>query len=137
MRFRRKKNKPLTIDITPLIDVVFLLLIFFMISTTFLSTHELNVKLPGATTKSHSTLLKPLEVSISSSGEFFIAGQRVPRQALKNELIKAKQKTQQNALIIHADGNVRHKQVVFVMDRAKLAGIDKLSIATVFSAEKP
>ena len=131
MQFRKKRSKQLSLDITPLIDVIFLLLIFFMISTTFISYNEIKIKLPEAATRTDMEPVKPLEVTIARSGGIFIDNQRIPPEKLKETLNAARKKSRRSTLVIRADGRVPHKNVVRVMDIAKMAGIEKLSIATV------
>ena len=131
MRFRKKQPRHLHLDITPLVDVIFLLLIFFMISTTFISYSEIRVKLPKAVTKTEQETAKPLEVTITKSGRLFIDDRPIPAEKLQEAFQRAKGKSRQSTLVIRADGQALHKNVVFVMDTAKTAGIDKLSIATV------
>ncbi len=131
MNFRKKKSKQLNLDITPLIDVIFLLLIFFMISTTFISYNEIKIKLPVAVTKAEEDHINPLEVTITKNNRIFIKNKLIAGNQLKQALEKAKQESKQSTLVIRADGQVRHEYVVFIMDTAKLAGIDKLSIATI------
>ncbi len=131
MRFRKIRSKQLSLDITPLIDVIFLLLIFFMISTTFISYNEIKIKLPVAVTKATEDHIKPLEVTITKNNRIFINSKLIDSKQLRKALENAKMEQKQNKLVIRADGQVRHENIVFVMDTAKLAGIEKLSIATI------
>ncbi|NQU62884.1 MAG: biopolymer transporter ExbD [SAR324 cluster bacterium] len=130
MRFRKQKTIPLSIDITPLIDVIFILLIFLMISTTFISPTGIQIELPTTVSKPKPGKQKSLEISITAKHQFFFNGQPIKQELIQTTLIKAKQSTSQTNLTIRADGKVQHKVVVFVMDAAKLAGINKFSIAT-------
>ncbi|MFH2132464.1 MAG: biopolymer transporter ExbD [bacterium] len=130
MQFRKKKATPLSIDITPLIDVVFLLLIFFMISTTFINVTGIQIELPTTVSKPSPSKQKSLEITITAEQQFFFNGQPIKQHQLQQALIKAKESSGQTDLIIRADGRVQHKVVVFVMDTAKRAGVHKFSIAT-------
>lgn len=130
MQFRKKKKNGVTIDITPLIDVIFLLLIFFMISTTFINATGIQIDLPTTTSKPNPGKQNPLEVAITDKHQIYFSGKPVRRNQLKDILIKARKNSSQGSLVIRADGKAQHKIVVFVMDTAKRAGINKFSIAT-------
>jgi biopolymer transport protein ExbD len=130
MQFRKRKARSMLIDITPLIDVIFLLLIFFMISTTFITAPGIHVNLPTATSQPKPEKQKPLEITITEKNQFFLDGRAVGIPDLRDALATAPGKTEETALIIKADGKVHHQVVVEVMDAAKQAGIHKLSIAT-------
>lgn len=130
MNFKRRQYRRLSVDITPLIDVIFLLLIFFMISTTFITAPGIHVNLPTADGKSNPKTTDPIEVTITEKSEVFINGRSTKLDAVNGALANAKKATKNNTVIIKADGNVRHQLVVDVMDAAKQAGITKLSIAT-------
>lgn len=130
MQFKKRNNKRLSLDITPLIDVIFLLLIFFMISTTFPDSPGIGVNLPYAETTAPPKVQKTFSISITAKSEMYIGGVLVEEKNLKTTLIQTKKRLKQDLLIIRADGDVKHEFVVFVMDTAKKAGIRKLSIAT-------
>ncbi|MCP4750346.1 MAG: biopolymer transporter ExbD [Proteobacteria bacterium] len=130
MQFKKKQPKRLSIDITPLIDVIFLLLIFFMVSTTFITAPGIHVNLPTVSTKPKPTKQKSLEVSITSKNQIFLNGKSIKKHRLQKALARSKKETGRSTLIIRADGKVQHQLVVFVMDAAKQTGIGKLSIAT-------
>ncbi len=130
MQFRKKQSKQMTMDITPLIDVIFLLLIFFMVSTTFITAPGIHINLPTVSAKLQPEKKKSFEVSISEKNRFFFDGKSIKKRDLKKALIQAKKEGWTGSLIIRADGKVQHQQVVFVMDIAKQVNIHKLSIAT-------
>ncbi|MCP4295187.1 MAG: biopolymer transporter ExbD [Proteobacteria bacterium] len=130
MQFKKKINKRLGLDITPLIDVIFLLLIFFMISTTFPDSPGIKVNLPYAQTTTPPKVKKTFSISINAKNKMYIGGALIEKKNLKKVLSQTKNSLKQDTLIIRADGDVKHKFVVFVMDTAKKAGVRKLSIAT-------
>ncbi len=138
MQFRQKKGKQkgLTLDITPLIDVIFLLLIFFMISTTFISAPGIHVDLPVASSKPKTQKQQSLEVIITDRSQLFLGGRTIKKKQLKSALAYAKKKLKKDTLVIKADGKVQHQLVVFVMDAARQTGIQKLSIATKIKPKK-
>ncbi len=132
MQFKKRgQQRKLTLDMTPLIDVIFLLLIFFMISTTFISYNEIKIKLPEAATKTKQEKIVPLEITITRENKLYIGKKLITSEDLLSSLKQRIANTKQEVLIIRADGQVKHQVVVQVMDTAKQAGINKLSIATI------
>ncbi len=130
MRFKKKEIKRLSLDVTPLIDVIFLLLIFFMVSTTFITSPGIHVNLPQASIKSKTDKPKSLEIVVTDKNRIFLNGKKISKKTLAANLATAQKRTGFKKLIIRADGNVKHKEVVFIMDVAKRVGLHKLSIAT-------
>ncbi len=128
------KEESVEVNLTPLIDVVFLLLIFFMVSTTFDKHAKLKVTLPEASTKSAHQQVDPLVLSIDAKGNYFLNERQVVNQKLKT-LKQAIQKTMGDdkdmAIVLRADANTPHQFVVRAMDAASQLGLTQLSIATV------
>jgi biopolymer transport protein ExbD len=133
MNFRKRKREELDLNLTPLIDVVFLLLIFFMVSTTFQKDAELQINLPEASNEPTSIPDNVLEISISLSGAYFLNGKELTNnnpatlRAAINKMTGGKRDT---PLIIRADALTPHQAVVTAMDAAAQLGMLKLSIAT-------
>lgn len=130
MQFKKRENRRVNLDITPLIDVIFLLLIFFMVSTTFLDSSGIKINLPVAETKTPAQKEEALEVTISAKKKIYVNGKPTELKRLVKRLKTVKKRVKQDLLIIRADGKVPHQLVVSVMDAGKRAGIKKLSIAT-------
>ena len=128
------KEESVEVNLTPLIDVVFLLLIFFMVSTTFDRHAKLKVSLPESSAKATQQQVEPLVLSIDASGNYFINDRQVVNKTL-DTLKQALQKTvgddKDIALVLRADANTPHQSVVRAMDAASQLGLTKLSIATV------
>src|SRR5690554_7791625 len=82
MKFKRQHTDMVEVNLTPMLDVVFLLLIFFMVSTTFTKESHLTIDLPEATANSESTPTNTIEIVISSSGHYSINGQQLVNQQL-------------------------------------------------------
>jgi biopolymer transport protein ExbD len=121
----------LQIDLTSLIDVVFLLLIFFMVSTTFVQSDAMNVQLPKASaSKVTAQKDKQLTVDIDKDGLIFYEGKKTTKDQLRDSLLVIKNKTDNPILIVRADKATNHGTVVSVMDLARSSGIEKLAIAT-------
>ena len=132
MNFRKKDVTELELNLTPLIDVVFLLLIFFMVTTTFQKQSELQIKLPQASAKIEQTKT-PLEVVINEEGNFFINNKEIlfkDRITLMQTLARLTNGNTKQPLVIRADARTPHQAVVNVMDVAGKIGLVKISIAT-------
>lgn len=125
---RRKKRKSLPLDLVPLIDIVFLLLIFFMLTATFTIQSGIKVKLPKATTPGEE-IEKRLTIYLTAGNVLYLNQERVELNNLRAKLKSLAGGERRNALIIKADENARHGMVVKIMDMATAAGIDKLMIA--------
>lgn len=130
--FRRPKtgqDSP-KVDLTPMVDVVFLLLIFFMISTTFVQTPGIEVNLPESSLKISEKKPDEVQVFIDRTGSVFLDGQEVSPDELAEKLSARGDDNRQATFVLMADKAVRHGLVVGVMDAAKEAGFINLAIAT-------
>jgi len=132
------KEDSVEVNLTPLIDVVFLLLIFFMVSTTFDRHAKLKVALPEASTKATQQQSDPLVLSIDAKGNYFLNERQIVNQqlgTLKQAILKTLSEKNLNiedvSLVLRADANTPHQAVVRAMDAASQLGLTKLSIATV------
>lgn len=129
MKFKRVKLKEAGLDITPLIDVVFLLLIFFLLSSSFIMQPGIKVTLPEATTDDIKTK-KDVFVTITQDGSYFLNEEAISLAVLPDKLRVMVAREADQLLIVKADREVTHGRVVEVMNIAKRAGIDRLAIAT-------
>lgn len=134
MRLQNAQDEEPEINLTSLIDVVFLLLIFFMVSATFDRQALLRVELPEAETSEHESLPDRIELVVTETGDFFVgdnmlADQR--RATLRLALSRAFSDRPEAVLVIRADARAEHGLVVRAMDAASAEGITKLTIATV------
>ncbi|MBE9502934.1 MAG: biopolymer transporter ExbD [Proteobacteria bacterium] len=130
MQFKRSKKIVSPPDITPMIDVVFLLLIFFMLSTTFIVKPGIDVSLPKASAEQITKAKEELTVTISNNGDIYVKEKKVGLDELDKIFINAAVTSKESIVIINADEHVTHGRVVEIMDRAKGAGISKLAVAT-------
>jgi biopolymer transport protein ExbD len=131
MRFQTRQRDDVELDITPLIDVVFLLLIFFMLSTSLSVSPGIKVDLPKASAEQVKKKKLTLRVAIAVGGRIYLEGKKLSLEALKKEFAKiGKRKNSDALVVIEADRKVYHGLVVKVMDAAKVAGLNKLAIAT-------
>ena len=129
MRLRRREIKKARIEIIPMIDTIFFLLVFFMISTLSMARYSgLPVNLPKAATGQQAPS-ESAAVTIAPDGKIAIAKQVVPR-AQVGEILKARLlKTPDLLVLINADEKVEHGLVIEVMDAARQAGVTKMAIA--------
>ena len=121
------------VNLTPLIDIVFLLLIFFMVSTTFTKETRLELDLPKAE-KGEAAQSHPFEIVLDGNGRVLLAEQRFDldeRVKIMSALGELKQQYPDTPLVLVADANAAHQSVISIMDMAGKAGISQLSLATV------
>ncbi len=134
MQLRKVQKEQPEINLTSLIDVVFLLLIFFMISTTFEQSSALQINLPAASDDQNESPPQPVMLEIDARGNMALDDRRLPdneAETVHNALSEQLGSIQNSSLVISADENVAHKHVVTVMDMAGKLGITNLAIATV------
>ncbi|RLB03312.1 MAG: biopolymer transporter ExbD [Deltaproteobacteria bacterium] len=131
MRFIDRNDQGDTrIDLTPLVDTVFLLLIFFMLSSAFVITPGIKVELPKAAYERVFREKKEIRVSITRKNRIYVDRKRVNLKELEKIFRERAKKAPQTMVIIRADSRALHGKVVEVMDLAKSAGLSKLAIAT-------
>lgn len=134
---RRSLEDP-ELNLTPLIDVVFCLIIFFVVTTTFDDRSALNIELPTASPSEALPVGEPLQVQIDAEGRYFIAGNEVLRRdgaALREALEQIAGDDRERSVILRADARTPHQAVVTAMDALGAVGFTKLSIATVPESE--
>ncbi len=134
MRFPRGSQYEANVELTPLIDVVFLLLIFFMVSTTFIRETQLKINLPEASGELQEIEQNFIEVTIDRRGEDSINDRLLVNNSMRT-LINALQtlideRGPGQRLIITADAQATHQSVVRAMDAAGKVGLTRLSITT-------
>ncbi len=125
-RNHRRRRETL-VDLTPLIDIVFQLLIFFLLTATFQETPSFKVKLPKAKNTDVSKEPKAVVVTLGSDGVYGIDGKTVDTAELELRLCAAAQ-GESTGVSIKADAATPHRYVVEVMGLAKSCGLDKLNI---------
>jgi len=128
MRFSAKEDTNIEVNLTPLIDVVFLLLIFFMVSTTFIYSNSIDVNLPAAK-GDETSISENIRVVLTQSGVINIDGAAFDEKDVLTQLTEMKKNKPESTVIIEADKNVTHGRVVFVMDASRKAGFEKFAIA--------
>ncbi len=138
MKFKRESREELELNLTPLIDVVFLLLIFFMVSTTFQKESEISLQLPKASDTAEETNTDTIEVVINAAGRFYVNDQELVKsdaESVQAALQKVTNGNRDIPLTIRADAQTPHQAVVTAMDAAGQLGMLRMSIATSQSTE--
>jgi biopolymer transport protein ExbD/biopolymer transport protein TolR len=133
MAFLRKKREAPRVDLTSMVDVVFLLLIFFMISTTFVEAPGIDVKLPESSSQASKPEVREIKVYLSQTGEISIGQEKVTREELEKRLRAYGAEAKDMTFVLLADRDARHGEVVRLMDMAKLAQFKTLAIATEYA----
>jgi len=136
--FFRAKKQEISVNLTPLIDVVFLLLIFFMVSTSFTRETQIKLDLPKASIEPLESKVDSLEISIDKEGRYFVNGKGVVNtsiQTLKKAISILLQENPQASVIISADANTPYQSVVTAMDATSQLGITNLKMATQRNTE--
>lgn len=131
MGFRRPHTgEDPRIELTPMVDVVFLLLIFFMISTTFVETPGIEVNLPESSARQIEKEPEEFKVYVTREGDIFLGEKQVSFDQLKERLAEAGPQIMEKSFLLLADREAQHGRVVQIMDAARTAGITRLAIAT-------
>ena len=129
MRVPRQEQPKARIEIIPMIDVIFFLLVFFMVSTLSMTINRgLPVNLPTAAT-SQKDLQENLNLTLTQEGEMFLNKEPIVLQDLGPRVKAALAREPELTVIINADGDVRHHAVVEAMDELRIAGVARLAIA--------
>ena len=133
MNLSPQRSEEPDVNLTPMIDVVFLLLLFFMVSTSFIRESSLKVDLPEATGEAMVEQEKPVDIVIQADGQFLVNDEVVPvvtREILRNVLRAAAGDRMDPHIIISADANAEYQHIVTAMDTAQQLGYSKLTLAT-------
>jgi biopolymer transport protein ExbD len=133
MKFQRRRRGDNGINLTPLIDVVFLLLIFFMVTTTFTKETRLLIDLPEANGEVADSTPATLELVIAKDGSYAVNGQNLINRDIKTIMAALREASSGNTdlpLVITADAQATHQAVITAMDAAGRLGFSQLNIAT-------
>ena len=132
MKRHKRGEDETAIDISPLIDMVFILLIFFMVSTTFQKDMDLDINRPKASSASRSST-KAIRIFISSDGNTYMDGQPV-RPWMIQSRVKDRLETGSgdDPVLVITDENVPSRKLIEVVDQARLAGATDVGVATDF-----
>jgi len=136
LNLKPERREEIDLNLTPLIDVVFLLLIFFMVSTTFEKTSKLKIDLPEASAQATQQANKKIVIGIDVKGRYYINERQLVNtqlKTLKQALIKTAGNDKDMPIVLRADAKTPHQAVVRAMDAASQVGLTRLSISTLDS----
>jgi|TARA_B110000503_G_C7173585_1_gene425844 biopolymer transport protein ExbD len=140
VKFRRQRREETGVNLTPLIDVVFLLLIFFMVSTTFTRETQLSIDLPEAQGKPKESVEQEIEILVDEAGNYRVNGEALVdtrMRTLQAAIYKISAGDTTLPMTISADAQAAHQDVVQAMDAAGQMGFVHLSITTLQPASAP
>ncbi len=139
MNFRTGgKGNQVDVNLTPLIDVVFLLLIFFMVSTSFRGESEIEVNLPSASDETFEPKIGITEITIDKDNNIYVAGRKIDpatTEALRAAMKEATLDKEDPEIVVNADSEAQHQSVVRVMDAARQERLHKLTFSTKILGE--
>ncbi len=135
MNFRPPSNKDIDVNLTPLIDVVFLLLIFFMVSTTFVKESKIDLTLPEASANLKQETIDRIDVAVDRKGTVYVNEQALINSqttTIRKALADARRdlETDDPVVVISADSGATHQHVIDVMDAARQAGLFRVTFPT-------
>lgn len=142
MKFRRKVREPLELNLAPLIDVVFILLLFFVVTTTFTRETQMRVDLPEAVsgTPPEAHKVMPVEISVMADSQFAVNGQLLVKHDLQTLMAALQRESKGDSsvpVIISSDALAPYQAVITAMDAAGKLGFSRLQMATVEAQAAP
>ena len=129
MTFRTSK-KDIALDLTPLVDVIFQLILFFMVSTTFDESTNISIELPQSSSKMLMQDDRNFDIWIDKDGMYYIEEQVFDVNEVRKILEEQATKNPQTVLHVNADQETSHRHIVFLLDIATELGLEELSIGT-------
>lgn len=138
MNFRTRHQETPEINLIPFIDVLLVILIFLMLSTTYSKFTEMQLTLPVADTDTQRNYPQELTITISADGKFGINRSSLTGQSMQElvtALSEATTKNKNAVVIISADANAKHQSIISAMESARRAGLNHISFATQSTAQ--
>ena len=129
MRFKAKKQDVDTIDVSPLIDMVFILLIFFMVTTTFVKDMKLDINRPSASSASKSNS-KVIRVYIDNTAEVYIDNQPVKIWAIQSKLRGMLRGSADKSVLVITDSTIAVEKLIDVVDECRMSGAKDVAVST-------
>ncbi len=133
MKFRTRRRAPVEANLTPLIDIVFLLLIFFMVSTTFTHENQMRINLPEAEAEAAQSENRQINLMVLRDGAYSVNGKAVANrdiETLMEALSREAAGDLDQAVVISADSETTHQSVVRAMDAAGRLGLTQIRITS-------
>lgn len=128
MRLRKRNEEEAGIDMTPMLDIVFIMLIFFIVTTSFVKESGIEVSRPSAATATQQERANIL-IGISEGNEIWIEKRRVDLRSVRANIEKLHAENPEGAVVIQADQGAKTGTLIQVMDQVRLAGVSNVSIA--------
>lgn len=128
MRFRQKKEADQAVDISPLIDMVFILLIFFMVSTTFVKDMKLDIERPGASSATRASS-KVIKVYLDSQAQTYIDNQPIKVWAIQSKLRDMLRASTDKSVLVVTDETVPVEKLIEVVDQCRMSGAKDVAVA--------
>ncbi|CAM4349715.1 ExbD/TolR family protein [Vibrio astriarenae] len=127
-RYSNSSNEEAAIDMTPMLDIVFIMLIFFIVTTSFVKEAGIEVSRPSANT---AQVVKNgnIMVAIGAAGDVWVDKRRIEVDAVRANIERLRAESPEGAVVIQADTEANAGTVVKVMDQIKMAGVENISIA--------
>ena len=132
MKFRSRPHEEPEINLIPFIDVLLVVVIFLMLTTTYSKFTELQIKLPSADAQAQRDYPKEVIVAVSSDGRYVVNGAALSGRSVEElapVLAEAAKAGKETVLIIHADANAAHQSVITVMEAARRSGLSQITFA--------
>ncbi len=129
MKLRRRPEQKTDIDISPLIDMVFILLIFFMVSTTFVKDMKVDIERPAASTATNASS-KALRINIDSGSKIYIDGNPIRPWMVQSRVRDFVESTGNGSVLVVTDKGVPADRLIEVIDQCRLAGVPDVGVAT-------
>ena len=130
MNFPKRKAVKTDINLTPLIDIVFLLLIFFMLISNFVKEQSLDIELPQSSKTTQVDDDKTIIVSIDKSGQLYINGMKTTKSFLSTSLKGQLETSKTKEVYINGDKSTKLQDIIYIMDISKKSGAKSVSIKT-------
>lgn len=129
IRYRKRREEDNSIDISPLIDMVFILLIFFMVSATFVKDMDLEINRPQATSSTPSST-KAIRVYIDNSGDTYMDNEPVRVWMIQSKLRDMLRSSTESSVLVVTDESVPSRKLIEVVDQCRLAGAKDVGVVT-------
>jgi biopolymer transport protein ExbD len=136
MNLRNRRGTEVGIDLTPLVDVVFMLLLFFMVTTSFNVSTSLKLNLPTSHATAKEQEIKEVKIQIDAYDQLYVQDEKVSDDQLRERILNISKGDPNMRVVIQADANSRHKRLVLVLDTLRELGMGKVGIATVPSGQQ-
>lgn len=129
MHFRNRSRRKPHIDVTNMVDVVLLLVIFFVMTATYSSVSGIKLDLPLAKARDVDVDTRQVVVMVDKEGHFYVKGEPVAKESLGNRLLNAVEGNPERVIVVQADRETPHGGIVTILDTARQLGLSRLAIA--------